>query len=220
MHIRVAGEASQAGGLLVCNHVSWLDIPVLGALRPLRLVAKSEVRHWPLAGWLAARIGTLFFRRGAGDLRHIGRQMAEVLEANQDLALFPEGTTTNGYDVRHFFPRLLAPALDPGRPIIPVAIRYLEPGRLSPRAPFIGDDALLPHLLRLLPAPAIEVRVRFCTPIQTRERDRSDLSRAAHLAIRQALAELPGGVPDTPPCPTSGILDRAGEPQLQRCSWT
>ncbi len=212
-------EASETGGLLVCNHVSWLDIPVLGSLRSLRFIAKSEVRRWPLAGWLAARVGTLFIRRGAGDLKRIGQEMAGLLNRGCDLALFPEGTTTDGRDLRPFFPRLLAPALEASRPIIPVAIRYTQTGVLSPAAPFVGEDALLPHLVRLLRGPPIEAWVRFCPPLPTAGRDRRSLALEARRSIRQGLASMPGGLSATGRYERKAGPDSVA-PQPQPRSWT
>lgn len=98
--VRVSGEAPRQPMLWVANHVSWTDIPLLGALAPLTFLSKAEVRAWPLAGWLAEKAGTLFIRRGSGDSRLINQRLAEQLHRGRNLLIFPEGTTTNGESLR------------------------------------------------------------------------------------------------------------------------
>ncbi|MBF3247173.1 1-acyl-sn-glycerol-3-phosphate acyltransferase, partial [Pseudomonas aeruginosa] len=106
--VRVSGEAPRQPMLWVANHVSWTDIPLLGALAPLTFLSKAEVRAWPLAGWLAEKAGTLFIRRGSGDSRLINQRLAEQLHRGRNLLIFPEGTTTNGESLRTFHGRLMA----------------------------------------------------------------------------------------------------------------
>ncbi|WP_050396955.1 lyso-ornithine lipid O-acyltransferase, partial [Pseudomonas aeruginosa] len=119
--VRVSGEAPRQPMLWVANHVSWTDIPLLGALAPLTFLSKAEVRAWPLAGWLAEKAGTLFIRRGSGDSRLINQRLAEQLHRGRNLLIFPEGTTTNGESLRTFHGRLMASALEAGVAVQPVA---------------------------------------------------------------------------------------------------
>ena len=111
LRVKVYGELPRQPALWVSNHVSWLDIPLLGALAPLTFLSKAEVRQWPLAGWLAEKAGTLFIRRGSGDSRLINQRLAEQLHRGRNLLIFPEGTTTNGESLRTFHGRLMASAL-------------------------------------------------------------------------------------------------------------
>lgn len=94
--VTVHGEVPQTPMLWVSNHVSWTDIPLLGAVAPMSFLSKAEVRTWPVAGWLAAKAGSLFIRRGAGDSQLIRKQMTRHLEQQHPLLMFPEGTTTDG----------------------------------------------------------------------------------------------------------------------------
>jgi 1-acyl-sn-glycerol-3-phosphate acyltransferase len=96
--------------LWVSNHVSWTDIPLLGALQPLSFLSKAEVRDWPVAGWLAHKGGTQFIRRGAGDSSQVGQQLTRHLQQGHHLLIFPEGTTTDGLALRTFHGRLLSSA--------------------------------------------------------------------------------------------------------------
>ena len=92
--VRVEGELPQQPMLWVANHVSWSDIPLLGALTPLSFLSKAEVRDWPVAGWLANKAGTLFIRRGSGDSSQVNQQLAAHLQQERHLLIFPEGTRT------------------------------------------------------------------------------------------------------------------------------
>lgn len=181
--VRVAGRLPDTPVLWLANHVSWVDIAVLGALRPLSFLAKSEVADWPLAGWLARQAGTLFIRRGAGEALDLGRQLAGHLQQDSHLVIFPEGTSSDGREVLRFHPRLLAAAVDSGAALQPVAIRYRRDGARDPLAPFIGDDELPEHLLRLFAAERACVEITLLEPIASAGLSRSELARRAHAAI-------------------------------------
>jgi 1-acyl-sn-glycerol-3-phosphate acyltransferase len=179
--VTVHGEVPTQPMLWVSNHVSWTDIPLLGMLTPLSFLSKAEVRTWPVAGWLAAKAGSLFIRRGAGDSQLIRKQMTRHLEQQHPLLMFPEGTTTDGRSLRTFHGRLLASAIDSDVSLQPVAIRYLRNGEVDPLAPFIGDDDLLSHLMRLFAHDQGDVEIhcssRLPAPGRNARRWRSRHSR-------------------------------------------
>ncbi len=181
--VEVRGRLPDTPVLWLANHVSWVDIAVLGALRPLSFLAKAEVGEWPLAGWLARQAGTLFIRRGAGEALDLGRQLAGHLQQGHHLAIFPEGTSSDGSAVLRFHPRLLAAALDSGAAVQPVALRYRRAGTRDQLAPFVGDDELPAHLLRLLAAERAVVEIDLLEPIAVAGLTRSELARRAHAAI-------------------------------------
>lgn len=183
LRVTVHGELPRGPALWVSNHVSWLDIPLLGALAPLTFLSKAEVRQWPLAGWLAEKAGTLFIRRGSGDGSRLGGQIAGALQLGRSTLIFPEGTTTDGRGLRNFHPRLLAGAIHAGVPLQPVALRYLRDGEPDQLAPFIGDDDLLSHLLRLLRNDRGCVEIHLLEPLPSQGRDRAQLAQQAHAAI-------------------------------------
>jgi 1-acyl-sn-glycerol-3-phosphate acyltransferase len=185
--LQVHGELPSQPMLWVSNHVSWTDIPLLGMLTPLSFLSKAEVRTWPVAGWLAHKAGTLFIRRGSGDSGLLNQQLGRHLQQGRNLLIFPEGTTTDGLDLRTFHGRLLSSAIDSGVSVQPVAIRYLRNGQPCSVAPFIGDDDMLSHLLRLLGSDLSEVQIQLLTPIASADLSRNALARAAQHSIRQAL---------------------------------
>ena len=185
--VRVIGELPQQPMLWVSNHVSWTDIPVLGMLAPLSFLSKAEVRTWPVAGWLAHKAGTLFIRRGGGDSQLLRRQISQHLQQQCPLLIFPEGTTTDGRSLRTFHGRLLASAIDSEVPLQPVALRYLRDDKPDPIAPFIGDDDLLSHLMRLFAQPCGEVEVQLLEPIASKGEERAALAFQAQQAVSRAL---------------------------------
>lgn len=190
MRIEEEGTPPAESALLVANHVSWLDVPVLGGLGPIAFLSKAEVRAWPVMGWLAAAAGTQFIARGSGEAGAVGTRIGNHLVDGGCLALFPEGTTTDGREVKPFYPRLLSAASASGVPVVPVAIRYERAGGLDPIAPFVGDDTLLHHLARVLKAPGFHVRVAFGAPLDPAQFDRRGLARQARATIVEALGRL------------------------------
>ncbi|TBU72585.1 lysophospholipid acyltransferase family protein [Phytopseudomonas daroniae] len=185
--VSVHGQLPQKPMLWLSNHISWTDIPLIGMLAPLSFLSKAEVRTWPVAGWLAHRAGTLFIRRGAGDGGLLNQQLGRHLNSGRHLLIFPEGTTCDGTALRTFHGRLLSSAIESGIDLQPVAIRYLRDGQVCPVAPFIGDDDMLSHLLRLMSSDIAEVQIQLLEPIDSQSGNRNELARRAQAAVAQAL---------------------------------
>ncbi|MGQ0698512.1 MAG: lysophospholipid acyltransferase family protein [Panacagrimonas sp.] len=189
--VRVRGQPMPGGGVIVANHVSWLDIPLLMACVPTRFVSKSEVQHWPVAGWLADASGTFYIRRGLHGSRPLLNRLLPHLKAGGTVTIFPEGTTTDGHDVLPLHPRLFAASIESQRPVQPVALRYGCGDRGEELAPFIGDDDLLSHLMRVLRNGHLDAEVVFDAPIEPLGQSREQLARLAQASIRSALGLLP-----------------------------
>ncbi|MFF7754017.1 lysophospholipid acyltransferase family protein [Streptomyces sp. NPDC007971] len=153
VRIRFTGTAAPAGGLLlVANHVSWLDIPLLAAVRPARMLAKTEIRQWPVAGALVARGGALFIERDR--LRALPDTVARIAGAMAEgaaVVAFPEGSTWCGRAHGRFHRAVFQAALDAGVPVQPVRLRYRQDGgeAASTAAAFVGEDTLLASLWRV-----------------------------------------------------------------------
>jgi 1-acyl-sn-glycerol-3-phosphate acyltransferase len=221
IQIRVIGRA-QPGCLLVGNHISWLDIPVVGAQGEIAFLSKAEVRDWPLIGWLADAAGTLFVERGAIRIDEIAERLRDI-GRDRTLMLFPEGTTSDGSGVLRFHPRLFALAQEPGLMIQPVALAYRSQagGMLDAVAPFIGDDTLLAHLLRVIRHPGLTAEVRFLPPLTIGEDNNSrrllaKLTRGAIVeALRLPLEALPRRSPRARPAriPGANADPTQGQPE-------
>jgi 1-acyl-sn-glycerol-3-phosphate acyltransferase len=191
VHLTVSGYRPTPSVMLVSNHVSWLDIVVLGGLTPTVFLSKHEVRQWPLVGWLAARAGTLFIRRGDGQAATINQQIAERLRSDGLLTLYAEGTTTDGSDVRPFFSRLFAAAIETDTAVVPVSLRYHIDGAYDPVAPYTGDQSLADNLRGLIGRSRTQVHVHFADPIPIAGQSRREIAKLAHDAVRNGLLAPP-----------------------------
>jgi 1-acyl-sn-glycerol-3-phosphate acyltransferase len=187
---RRAGEAGQpaVGSLLLINHTSWLDVFSIAAVVPARFVAKAEIGRWPVFGWLAILVGTLFVERGR---RHAvvrtNQQLADRLRSGQLIGIFPEGTTTDGSRLLPFHANLVQPAIDLGAQLRPVGVRYTQRGQFSTVAMFVGEMNLMQSLWRVVTAPYLAVQLHWLPPIEPPPSNRHSAGRAARAAIAHAL---------------------------------
>jgi 1-acyl-sn-glycerol-3-phosphate acyltransferase len=177
-------------GVLLSNHVSWLDIIVLNSLLPSRFVAKQEVRKWPVFGWLARQAGTVFVRRDRKmETGVMNNRLAELIRHGERLAVFPEGTTTDGESVLPFRSALLDCAVKTECAVYPVAVRYrTADGRLDKLPAFVGDDALGASLWRIFGQPELYVDLSIGQPLPV-SGHRRDLAADAHAAVTDLLRQ-------------------------------
>ena len=181
---------AQGPMLLVANHISWLDILVIHAARHCRFVAKSDIRQWPLIGPLTTGGGTLYIEREKRrDAMRVVHHMAERLAAGDVIAIFPEGTTTDGSEVLPFHANLLQAAISANAPVQPMALRFVDAatGARSTAPAYIGDDSLVGSIWRTLSAPPITAVVIFGEPQYAQGRDRRTWARDLHDAVKALL---------------------------------
>ena len=172
----VVGQAPEGGPvLLAANHISWLDIVVIHAARHCRFVSKAELRRWPLVGVLARGAGTLFIERESRrDAMRVVHHMAERLRAGDVLAIFPEGTTSDGVSLLPFHANLFQAAISADAPVLPMALRFVDrvTGEHSLAPCYIGDDTLIGSMWRTLCSPGISAVLTFGEPQRAKGRDR------------------------------------------------
>ncbi len=180
--VELRGRAPD-GGMLVCNHVSYLDMPALTAGTEMVFLSKAEVRHWPLIGLIARAGGTLFVDRSRrADVAELGPEFVPVIEEGVVLTLFPEGTSTAGDRVQPFHSSLLAPAARHGWLVTPAFIRYeAEGASVADEVAYWRDMTFLPHFLNLLGKRRVRAVVTFGEPL--RNSDRKALARELHRAV-------------------------------------
>src|SRR6266581_2190387 len=173
--------------MLVLNHISWLDIFVVDARFPATFIAKSEIRNWPMVGWLSTLVGTLYIERG---------KRSEVRRTL--IAVFPEGITTFGRSLERFHSALFQPAVDAAATLQPVALRYLDAaGRHTDAAGYVGDTSLLESVWTIVSTRHMIAEFNLLAPISVRAQTRRSLAEKAEIAIAGAL-----GVPapqESPP---------------------
>lgn len=174
--LQVRGQPPAAGPVvLAANHISWLDIVVMHASRHCRFVSKSEVKHWPLIGTLATGAGTLYIERDKRrDALRVVHHMAESLRAGDIVAVFPEGTTSNGRALLPFHANLFQAAISAHAPVQPVALSYVDDasGAISLSPAYLDDDTLVGSVWRTLAGPSFTAVVHFGQPQQHEGRDR------------------------------------------------
>ena len=191
VRVEFSGPPPRAGvaAMIVANHVSWLDIFALNSVHPARFVAKSQIRRWPVIGWMVAKGGTLFIERARRHkIAHVNRQVVAALEQGDTFAVFPEGMITTGDMLLPFHASVLQPALTCNALLHPVAIRYTRTdGSLCSEADYEGDKSMLDSLLAMLTQPVIHARLQFLPPFPCNGAHRRDLAHAAEGLIARAL---------------------------------
>jgi 1-acyl-sn-glycerol-3-phosphate acyltransferase len=184
--------------LIVANHVSWLDIFVLNTIQPARFIAKAELKRWPLVGLMISGCGTLFIERERRrDAHRVNDHAREVLAAGDTIAIFPEGTTTDGTTLLPFHGSLLQPVIDAGGHLQPIAIRYQHSdGSFNDAPAYVGDTTFMSSFWHVLGERAMVVDMTLIAALEARARHRRELSREAEQSIRAVLG-LPGPAPGT-----------------------
>ena len=191
--LRISGSLPAQAGLIAANHVSWVDIFAMNALTPVAFVSKDDVIDWPIIGTLARHNETIFLQRGSrGHAHTIGREMAERLQSGNWLAVFPEGTTTDGTHLHPFHGALLQPAIDAGVPVTPVALSYQDTqGQRSLLPAYSGDTSLWECFCAMLSARQLVVHLEIGTPVfvepDSGNRGRKQLAHTLHDQIESML---------------------------------
>ncbi|MEU5938852.1 lysophospholipid acyltransferase family protein [Micromonospora sp. NPDC047548] len=194
VRLEVRGRPPRRRALLVANHVSWLDVLAVLAVAPARMLAKREVRAWPLVGPLARAAGALFVDRARPrELPATVARIAGALRAGDPVAVFPEGTTWCGTPTagdcrpgRGFRPAVFQAAIDAGAPVVPLRVGYrcAATGEATTAAAFLGDDTLWQSVRRVLAARDLVVTVRVAAALHPApDADRRALARAAESAV-------------------------------------
>ncbi len=197
VQVDTTGEMNSTPTLFVANHISWFDIPTLGSRIPVHFLSKDEVNSWPVIGWLAARTGTLFIKRGAkGAAQQSMQDIRAVLEQGNHVILFPEATTSDGSTVRRFHGRLLQAAIDANACIQPVALTYPHDRGVHPNAPFTGDTQLLESTLAMMSEHRMPACIHFLPSIQAAAYNRDELAQMSEQTIRKLVEAEHKGTED------------------------
>lgn len=205
VRIETSGVVPRGGCLIVSNHLSYLDVIVLGAICPTSFVAKAEVRNWPVMGWITRTIGIVFVsREDRRSLPAVAARMATELEHGSSVVFFPEGTTTDGSQILPFKPSLLAPAAEGRLPVAHVTIHYRTPDDERPAREAVcwwGDMSFFTHFIGLMKLSRVRAIVRFGDE-QIVDGDRKVLARELH---QRVVARFD---PDVPPVDAAETPDK------------
>jgi 1-acyl-sn-glycerol-3-phosphate acyltransferase len=193
LHVQVLATGEfPSRGMIVSNHLSYLDIPILSAAGPCVFVSKADVEQWPVFGRYARWAGSVFVRRqDRADAPRANNSVSDALSNGVPVVLFPEGTTTDGRSVLRFHSTMLQPAIDSGAMVTPCAIAYeLEEGDVAQEVCWWGDMTFLPHAWNLLGKKVIRARILFGEAVQA-SGDRKEFSQELHervVRLHQQLA--------------------------------
>lgn len=184
-----APTLTEASGMILANHISWIDIYALNSVIPVRFIAKSDINTWPVFGYLARKSGTIFINRTSRkDTARIVDKTAESLLNNNNVAFFPEGTTTDGTILGHFKSSLVQAAINANAAIKPLAIRYPNPdGSPNPKLAYANETTMAESMMCALRTKQPIVELHFLPPINSQVGNRQEITQKAHSAIAAAL---------------------------------
>jgi 1-acyl-sn-glycerol-3-phosphate acyltransferase len=196
MRLVVHNDAARLdrGALVVANHISWIDIYVINAWRPTPFVSKAEIRQWPVVGWLAQQLDTVFIQREKrSDAKRIMHELAARLSAGELMCVFPEGTTSNGLGLLPFHANMFQAAVSAGVPVQPVCIMYEDAqGRQSTAPAYIDDISLADSLDLLLRGGPLTAHVYVGAALAP-DADRRVLAARAQDVVAGALQAMQAG---------------------------
>jgi 1-acyl-sn-glycerol-3-phosphate acyltransferase len=186
----IHGGFRSGASLVVANHISWLDIPLLRGTSMLCFVSKGEIQKWPVIGLVASASDVVFHKRGSHDSASgVSIAMAERLQQGMKVAIFPEGGILPGHGVKRFHARLFAAAIDTGTPVQPVMIRYLLEGRHYPGKSFIPGESFIANVYRLLKQKSCVAQVSVLPLINPADKKRRELALESENAVKAAFEQ-------------------------------
>lgn len=199
IEVQVHGTIPREPALWVSNHVSWLDIAVLGSSARVFFLAKAEIEKWPLLGKLAKGGGTLFIKRGSGDSVRIREQITGFLKQDIPVLFFPEATTSDGRAIKKVHGRILGAAIEAKRPVQICLICYVnQQGELDKVAPFIGQVGFAEHVRKVLEMPNVTAHLMALPGISTEGHTVDTLTPLVQEKMNEGLKYLQNKVLKTP----------------------
>ena len=203
-----------SGALVVANHISWIDIYVINAWRPTPFVSKAEIRQWPVVGWLAQQLGTVFIQREKrSDAKRIMHELSDRLSAGELMCVFPEGTTTDGLRLLPFHANMFQAAVSAASPVQPVCLMYEDAqGRQSTAPAYIDDLTLAQSLDTLLRGAPLTAHVYVGEALAPGP-DRRTLAAQAQASIEMALSSLQGSAARVPGTVATAVVSETDAAQ-------
>ncbi|OAL78313.1 lysophospholipid acyltransferase family protein [Acinetobacter sp. SFA] len=189
--VQVHGEIPREPALWVSNHISWLDIAVLGSGARVFFLAKAEIENWPVFGKLAKGGGTLFIKRGSGDSVRIREQITDFLKQDIPVLFFPEATTSDGRFIKKVHGRILGAAIEANRPLQICLICYVnQQGELDLVAPYVNDLSFAAHVKKVLEMPEVTAHLMALPAISSEGHTVDSLTRVVQEKMQEGLHEL------------------------------
>lgn len=191
--IRIQSKGVKHGNpvLIVANHISWLDIPIIHSQKLLGFIAKSEIGSWPLFGLLIKSGEVVLIKRGKHKSRKkVLELMQQRLKQKRSIGVFPEGKATNGEKLGRFHRQLLQAAIETQVPIQAVAIKFIhKDGTRNKNIGFRPHEKFIPNILRILALPSSTAELNFCEPLETKDITARDAALKTQQQVAEKLAE-------------------------------
>lgn len=189
--VKVHGDIPRQPALWVSNHVSWLDVAVLGSGARVFFLAKAEIEKWPVLGKLAKGGGTLFIKRGSGDSVRIREQIADFLARDIPVLFFPEATTTDGTRVKKVHGRILGAAIEAKKPVQVCLICYVNKnGQLDMVSPYVGETTFAEHVQAVLEMPKVTAHLKTFPAVSVEGHTVESLTQHVQMMMQEGLEEL------------------------------
>lgn len=189
IHVQVRGTPVEGPVMIVANHISWLDIPVLHCARAMGFVGKAEIERWPVFGHIGNAGGTIYHHRGNHDsASDVVTAMVQRLKQGRRVAIFPEGGILPGNSVRVFHARMFRAAVDAECMVQPVMIRYMNDGQRDDDISFRKGEGMMANLVRLLARRGVVADLDFLPPIEAAGKPRRELANSARVAVATSYA--------------------------------
>lgn len=196
VRIKSYGTALPEKTLFISNHISWLDILIIGHLVPVHFLSKEEVKTMPVFGWLATRAGTLYIKRGnKRSATDSSSEITAALNLKHNSLIFAEGTTTDGH-IKKFHSRMMQSAIDAHAMVQPVAIFYprrnAETGKIevNPSTLFLNSTTIGESFDLITRSPVIDVEVHFLKPIDSTGTTRDEIAQHAFDEVVEAIKKI------------------------------
>jgi 1-acyl-sn-glycerol-3-phosphate acyltransferase len=173
------GNRFQSPKMIVCNHISWVDVVILISLYPGHFIAKSEIRSWPVLGAMVASAGTLFIKRGVrSEIKKMGQQIEQIIKNNSNVVFFPEGTTGDGRTINTIYSALFESAIIAGMDVQPMLVTYNDSsGYPSEKVPYVGEQHLLSSIWKVLGEKHITAHLFTLESISSKEYTRKQIGQ-------------------------------------------
>lgn len=187
--VKVFGQATPlhpANHVLIANHISWFDIFAINSVTVARFVARADVQHWPVIGMLCKGAGTVFIdRERVRDTQRVNASISNALNNNECIAFFPEGTTSNGQEIRPFKASLIQSAFETNATIQPIYLRYTNgTGDYSLDAAYIDDMSITDSLWLITGSRQLCIEIHFLEQLTPEGHDRRTLNKEIESMIR------------------------------------
>jgi len=188
---------TKEGSLFVSNHCSYIDIVVIGSKIPVRFTPKSEIKKWPIIGWLVNMSLPVYIERKGNKAREQKEVIQNIIKGGDNIIVFPEGTTNNGRELKNFKTSLFSVVENSKIKVRPVVVKYKKidgqniNNQTIDSIAWHGDMTFFPHLWGLMKAKKIEAEIKYLEPLSANDfESRKELAEKAEQEIRQNIYKI------------------------------